>query len=97
MRMISRSAVITLVAAAGLLVMPAAYAAPLGGLVDSVNSVVKSTTGGVEDTVNSLTGGGPSGLDVDLDLGSNDSDNTIVDLDADLGALSKAQLPQSFR
>ena len=80
MRIISRSAVIALVAAAGLLVTPVAYAGPLSGLVDTVNDVVEKTTGGVEDTVNSVTGGNSSGLDVDLDLGSNDTDNTIVDL-----------------
>lgn len=85
MRIISRSAVIALVAAAGLLVTPVAYAGPLSGLVDTVNDVVEKTTGGVEDTVNSVTGNGSSGLDVDLDLGSKDTDNTIVDLDADLG------------
>jgi hypothetical protein len=88
MRMISKSAVIALVAAASLLAMPVSYAGPLSNLVDNVNDVVKSTTGGVEDTVNSLTGGNSSGLDVDLDLGSNDSDNTILDLDADLGTTS---------
>ena len=88
MRMISKSAVIALVAAASLLAMPVSFAGPLSNLTDNVNDVVKSTTGGVERTVNALTGGNSSGLDVDLDLGSNDSDNTILDLDADLGTTS---------
>lgn len=88
MRMISRSAVIALVAAAGMLMMPAANAGPLSNLVNGVNDVTKSTTSGVERTVKSLTGGNSSGLDVNLDLGSNDTDNTIVDLDADLGTTS---------
>ena len=84
MRIISRSAVIALVAAAGLLVMPMAYAGPLSNLVDTVNDVVDSTTDVVNDTVDGLTGGGggSSDLDIDIDVGSNDSnDNNILDVD----------------
>jgi hypothetical protein len=70
-----------------MVMMPVANAGPLSNLVNGVNDASKSTTSGVERTVRSLTGGS-SGLDVDLDLGSNDTDNTIVDLDADLGTTS---------
>lgn len=78
MRIISRSAVIALVAAASLLVMPVASAGPLGGLVNTVNN-----------TVDSLTGSGSSSLSVDIGSTSTNSKNI---LDVNLGSTASATI-----
>ena len=89
MRIISRSAVIALVAAAGLLVMPVTYAGPLSGLVNTVNNVVDSTTDTLNDTVDSLTGGDSSGLNIDIGSTSTNDKNI---LDVDVGSTASATI-----